>query len=415
MICTCDQSMNKEAEEKLIKTLESIGEYIKSSERNVIEHIDSYDQTLKTSSLDEAFFLTPLNASKALQDALNELLIAAGVPERERGRYRQAPLTVYALLTELHERPKEDNDNNGVAIIQLKIKDLLDTLDEKYKKRYKNTLLGAFLALLSIVVTEPFGGISVLQQLLTATLFLPVLQLSIAASLGFYKIYQNIYNKSVPFFDKIRDNFFIMASVALKVSAYSLVLAAACAGTPIVSILTVVAQGVSIVEEGFKLLQLNIQGKKAPERTGDENLEVKQEQTRLDSNYEKHKRSLWINLATALLMTAIVAVWCFVPGGAFVAMGAAAMMGVTYYAQFKANHYNEKITRDDLKTKFDEIERPETAFKPSTSKMISAMARDGEASNSPLIQEDTDEYLQSPSASTDSPEQPGVSQYSLRW
>ena len=47
--------MNKEAEEKLIKTLESIGEYIISSHPNVVEQMDSYDQTLKTSSLDEAF------------------------------------------------------------------------------------------------------------------------------------------------------------------------------------------------------------------------------------------------------------------------------------------------------------------------------------------------------------------------
>ena len=414
--------MNKEAEEKLIKTLESIGEYIISSHPNVVEQMDSYDQTLKTSSLDEAFFLTPLNTSKALQVALNQLLKSAGVPERELGRYRQAPLSVYELLTELYERPKKDNANNDVAITQAKIKNLIDTLDEKYKKRYEKTFLGALLALLGIVATEPFGGISVLQQLLTATLFLPVVQLSIAASLGFYKIYQNISNKSIPFFDKIRDNFFIMASVALKISAYSLVLAAACTSTPIVSILTVVAQGVSILEESFKLLQLKIQGKKAPERTGKETLEVKQAQTRLDSNYEKHKRSLWINLATALMMTAIVAAWCFVPGGIFVAMGAATMMGATYYAQFKANKYNEKITRDDLKDKFDEIEHPEIAPETSTCMITRAIGLKFDVSNSlinaetlrsPLIPADEEEHSQSPSPSPDSADQREAGQDSL--
>ena len=122
------------------------------------------------------------------------------------------------------------------------------------------------------------------------------------------------------------------------------------------------------------------------------------------------------------MMTAIVAAWCFVPGGVFVAIGAATMMGVTYYAQFKANKYNEKITRDDLKDKFDEIERPEIAPNTSTYMITRAFgltfgARNalinGETPRSPLIPADEEEYSQSPSPSPDSADQREAGQDSL--
>ncbi len=348
------------AEEKLLATLARIATYIRDGGKHSAEllstTIDSYDKTIRTAPIDEAFFIIRLNASPALQAALIDILNAAQIKEKEQGRYKNAPLTVYELLVELNERYDGVNDpNNDLAIVNAKIKEVIEYIDDKYSKRYKKISLAGVLVLLGILVADFFCGITPVQELLTITLFFPAIQLATAVGIGFYRIYQTMFDRSLPWFNKIRDNFFILAATGFKISAYLLVLTAAVTGTPVVAILTVVAQGLIVFRELFKLIQIKYKGRDDLILKG-EDLEAKQHQARFDSNYEQHKKSLWASLCTALLMTGIVALWCFYPAGIAVTIGAIVSMGVVYAAEWYAKKQIVKNARQELKAEFKRLE-----------------------------------------------------------
>ena len=361
--------MDKLSKQKLIKTISLIANALKNQDQGDRNALVAYIDQLKTAPLDEAFFLTPLDSSDDFKQPIKELLDAAKISHEQQGRYKNASITLYDLLVELHEQYKKLHKNNlqnelDKVIIETDLKDLIEILDIKYKSRYEKIVLGGLLFLLGIVGAEPFGGFTVLQQILTATLFIPVVQLVAAAGVGLYTLYQTTFNKSLPLFNKIRDNFFILASTGLKVSAYSFLVVAACTASPLVSFLTVAGQGVTVIHEFFKLMQMKYQGKKRIHDAGEMTLEKKQEQARFDNLYEKQKKSVWIAFITALVMTLLVAASCFIPGGIFVSIGATLLIGVTYFVQWKATKSVEKQASKDLAAKFEALEAEDRQQRP---------------------------------------------------
>ena len=88
-------------------------------------------------------------------------------------------------------------------------------------------------------------------------------------------------------------------------------------------------------------------------------LNTLQQEARYNTDYKKRRNAVLINIAEAVALTAIVAAWCFVPGGAFVAAGALAAMAAVFIVKTVAHKYNESTMKKQLKDKFVVLEDAE--------------------------------------------------------
>lgn len=355
---------------QLVNTLKFLkGHFEKGgSKEALLEYMESYDK--KMAKVNTDFYKTTVNSDKEVRTAVEDLLTSLGIPKMQWGRYTGSS-KIREMLKEIVEyAPKTDANKEKIE----QVKSLVADIKAKSKVSLQKAILYGLGVLFPILATMPFGGFGVIEQIVTAALFIPVVSVAVTIGVALYSIYKTTFDKNIPLLDKIRDNFFLVAGTALKTAAYGLVIAAGVASAPVVGILTVVAAGVDVLQEGFKLLQMKIKGKAAPARTGNEDLITKQQDARFDADYAKSKKLLWVKLGTAVALTALAAVTSFVPGGIIVVAAAALAMGIVYAIQWKANKNIEKASKKALHAKFAELEAEEQN-KPQPKDELSSGAR----------------------------------------
>jgi len=237
-------------------------------------------------------------------------------------------------------------------------------LDKSRISRQKALLFG-LLGLLPIVGGLSYNGFSAAEQIFTAALFTPVVGIVAAVGAGAYAIYENLTRKNVRWIDQLRDNFFVVAGTALKISAYGLVIAAAVSASPVVAILTTVAAGVAVIREAAKLIAM----RNSKENVVDGDLHAKQKQARLDDEIAKTKKTVWLRLGVAIVLTGIAAAACFAPGGIFVVAAAGIATALTCLFQWRAEKAIAKSTTD-LNAKFEALEKQDVAQEESNQPQV---------------------------------------------
>lgn len=336
---------------QLIKTLDFFNTHLQSGgdKEVLLAYMKSYDKNM--AKVNKDFYTTTISSDPEVLKAATNILSTLNVPANQWGRYTGTTLTIHDFLQELTEHTKVTDENKS-QLAQLKT--FVETIETKSKISRQKALLYGVTALFPIIASMPFGGFSVIEQIATAALFTPIVSIVAVAGIGFYKMYQNAMDKNLPFLDKFRENSLILASTALKIAGYGLVIAAAATAAPVAAILTAVAEGVGVVQEGFKLLKMKLQGKTRPPRDGTESLSVKQQDARFDAEYSAKKKKLWVSLGTALALTGLAVVACLFPIAGLVVGG---VMGATFAAQWAAEKSIDRSAKKVMQSEFKALEQ----------------------------------------------------------
>ena len=310
-----------------------------------------------------------------------------------RERYEHANITVLQFFLELREAGYQQNKltNAFVQMIESRINN----------KNYLIGYIGAGLVIL-LSYLPPFfsaGGMSLLQGILAATAFIPIVGMVYTAGVAIYSFYQSINDKKKSWFGFFHDNFFLLAATALNVIAYSILIDAAVSMTPLAGLLFVIATAVYVVKEAISLVKISIQKKQLGPVSEDDSLEVKQHKTRALNDYTKVGNALAIELSSAAVMVGIIAFWSFVPGGIFVSIAAVAAIGLVYLGKSLALAYNERTMRTRLQLEFERIEAESSELL-----VVAPSAEDGHTVNFNVENSNRENYRQSIQHMLQSPE-----------
>ncbi len=286
----------------------------------------------------------------ALQEKIQAILNSLAISPVRKKRVTHAPLTVYEFLVELVEITDQKNE---------KIKKFVELIKRKDKLRKKTIEAIALTLLTALSVATPLlldGGFELLYDVFTSLLFAPIVGVIFTTGFAAYSFYQSYSDKKSSFWKQFRDHFFLFAHAALKIAAYSLILSAAVAMTPVSAILLVVAAVVYVVKEAVNLIKTAIENKKNGSITADDTLEVQLGKKRIAVDCAKSKNALAIELGAAVAMVGIVVVMSFVPGGIFVSIGAVAALGLVYLVKKLLISKNEKSMHVRLQRGLKELE-----------------------------------------------------------
>ncbi len=330
--------------DSLITTLTALNAYLVHPENEgaLAVHIEKYNADRDAFNRD--FFRITLD--RLPQDSISNLLDTLGTPESERGRYVNQKITVYQFLTEL----KTTSDNRLTHAIAL--------IDEHNKTRWK--AMAAWIALLSTGSVVPFWlyGFTAIEQFVTAASVVAAGGLAYSIAIALYTLYEYspAEGSKNTWYQLFKDNFFALSNSVLVVSAWALLLTAA-ASNPVVSVLFVAGEFVHVVKEVVALAYIAYQNNPTIELS--DTLDEKQKKVREAADFETRKNDVYLNLAAAILMTVIVAAWCFIPGGFIVPLVCMAAIGVVKATTQWAISQNEARMKEQVQTQFNALETAE--------------------------------------------------------
>ena len=217
---------------------------------------------------------------------------------------------------------------------------------------------------------------------------------------------------------RFKHRLFALSSSATNLTAYILILAAAATG-PIIATLFVIASFLLVIQE---LVYLASHPRPKIEQSNQKEslltlLNANQVHARNELDYDRRKNEIWINLAVAVALTVLVAIWCFVPGGVLLAVPVLATMGIVYLLQHQALQRIEQEAKRQLEEKFKVLEaayegavEAENTFKTGSTYQQVSRLKD----NRLVLQEDVQgQQLTEPTVSValfDEASSPGVSQ-----
>ena len=305
--------------ESLILTLTALNDYLVYPENNDIEdalavHMEKYNADRDAFNRD--FFRITIDSDRLPQESIDNLLTTLDINKNQYGRYINQKITVYQFLTELNTTLDNPRLTDAIALI-----------DEHNKTRWK--AMTAWIALLSTGSVVPFWlyGFTAIEQFVTAASVVAAGGLAYSVAIALYTLYEYspAEGSENTWYQLFKDNFFALSNSALVVSAWALLLTAA-ASNPVVSILFVAGEFVHVVKEVVALAYIAYQNNPTVELSV--TLNEKQKKVREDADFETRKNDVYINLAAAILMTVIVAAWCFIPGGFIVPLACMAAIGV---------------------------------------------------------------------------------------
>ena len=330
--------------ESLIITLTALNDYLVHSEdydHNALAfHMEKYNADRDAFNRD--FFRITID--RLPKDSIDKLLNTLNIPKNQHGRYTNQKITVYQFLTELKTTPDNLRLTNAIALI-----------DEHNKTRWK--AMTAWIALLSTGSVVPFWlyGFTAIEQFVTAASVVAAGGLAYSVAIALYTLYEYspAEGSENTWYQLFKDNFFALSNSALVVSAWALLLTAA-ASNPVVSILFVAGEFVHVVKEVVALAYIAYQNNPTVESSA--TLNEKQKKVREDADFETRKNDVYINLAAAILMTVIVAAWCFIPGGFIVPLVCMAAIGVVKATTQWAISQNEARMKEQVQTQFNALE-----------------------------------------------------------
>lgn len=278
------------------------------------------------------------------------------VPDYQMGRYLHANLCVYDFFIELYKYNKKENN---------KLKQFNALLDEKIKISWGAIfgygLLSASAIGCFIPAIKAAGGFTFIQKVMALALFFPVVGLVFTTVIATYSVYKKQSDERISYLQRCRDNAFLVANTVFKIAAYSVTLAAVTTMVPVASILNVVASVINIIREVVNIIALGKQD--SPVALG-ALISEQQQHVRDKINYTKLRNSIIINIASATALTAVVALWCFIPGGVFISVAAFVLMGLISLTEFLLQKYNENKMEASLQQQFTDLEEKYQASHP---------------------------------------------------
>ena len=293
-------------------------------------------------ALHHDFFTITLDKQvETLHAPIQALLKKYAISPDQYGRYLDQKITVYQCLVELNDVVKNDE-----------LTAFIKSLDELQRARWKGMLLVGLLGFVAGAVPLYAFQLTLMQQVLTVATVITgggfVYSIVVAA----YTAYEaSLANQS--FLKTLWDNFFIVAKNALVIAAWSILLISA-VSTPVVAILFVVGDAVLVIQESLRLASMY--WSKKPIIDADSPLSQQQTQAREQTNFESRQYAAIVHLVAAILMTAIIAAWCFTPGGWVVAAGSLVAIGALYLTKYYVMRENEKNMKQVMLTRFEALE-----------------------------------------------------------
>lgn len=302
------------------------------------------------------FHGTQLNETlkhSGLTDIVIKILMALGIPSYQWGRYLGSSMSVYQFLLEINEITHKKH---------VELQKLIDHIDTKMGSIWYTLGMVFIFSLLIFTLLFPFfiqsEVITILSEIVTAVLFIPSLQIIYNAGFALYSFYSGVFDTHIPLSHRLLKNVFEISSAAIKIAASCLVFVVV-ATSPIVSILIITATALSVIKEAVSFIQLFIERRKKNLGEEVDPLTSKLHQARLDNTFKKTRNHLISNIVAAVLITTIVAVWTFVPGGIPLIVGAITAMALVYAIKLLYQIYNEKTKKTELLKTFDELESEE--------------------------------------------------------
>lgn len=302
-------------------------------------------------------------------DGLTEIVIKIlhnlGVPPYQWRRYVGSSMSVYQFLLEIHELTKKKN---------AQLQKLIDHIDAKMGSFWYSLGIAAIFALFIFTFLIPFfiqsEVITLLAEIATAVLFIPSLRIIYNTGYALYSFYSGLFDTHIPLSHRIRNHVFEISSASIKIAASCLVMVMV-ATSPLVSILVVTATALSVINEAVSFIQLLIERRRKKDLVLVEEsnpLARLQHQARLDNAFNKKRNDLIANIVAAVLITTIVAIWTFIPGGIPLAIAAITAMALVYVGKFLFQIYNERTKKKELLNTFDQLETEERekALSPET-------------------------------------------------
>ncbi|KTD21853.1 Uncharacterised protein [Legionella londiniensis] len=334
----------------IINTLNGFKAYIESGNPFRLQTcMDFYDS--RSALLRQDFYTTKICQDEQIQGCVEEILRSLGVPPYLWGRYIGASITVYDFLLELKQLPLQKHEQIVHFISQIESKN--KTLDRKifFGSAFFVGLLWFLLPLLSE------GGISILQGIVAATLFFPVVGILYTIGVGAYSFYQGLITPEIPLWKRFRDNFFLLAHSALNLAAYGILITAAATMTPVAACLFILAASVNIVKEAISLIEILIKFKNIENIDEHDDLISCQKKTRLIFEFRKRRNHVLVELGAAVVVAGIIAAWCFMPASLLISIGAILTIGLVYLAKNQIVHWNKQAISSAMEAQFNTLEQ----------------------------------------------------------
>lgn len=322
-------------------TLDCFNQYLQGgSIEQLKRHMDEYDG--KRQSVRDNFHTIPIS-NNAIKNRINTLLKALFIPSDQINNYLSSDLTVFDLLLDLHR--------NNIAGIQTDY--LIELINKKSRWRKRDFfLIGALLSvILGVMAMIPsFSAIIVaLYGLLTSPRALPIVGLVYSLSVTAYMIFSHQFDRKIPLYDRIRNNFFVIASMVLNIIAYSLWISSPIGITYVVAGLFVSSAFMHVIKEGVALLkELIINYRNQHVYAGENSIEINVDYVRHEFSFKKHRNAALINLVTAIALAGVMTAWHFIPGGFLLSAIAVLSIGIIYGTQMLLKQKNDAVIRENL-------------------------------------------------------------------
>ena len=293
-----------------------------------------------------------------LQGEVNILLNHFDIDEQQKKRLLGHPITFSTLLEELQPMAKA---NQGDAVKLEKLKQFINLTEAQESTLQMKKIMFAVLAVWGLLQAAlPFfyfmGGVSAVQTLVASTLFLPIASLVFTVGVAGFSLIQSFYDPAKSTTELFLQNFFLLGETALKIAAYSVLLAAGVNASPVAAILFVAASlssAIKVVGDMILHDSLKSQATSVDKITLDDKLQTAREEVK----FQRDKKILGTELAGALGMVACVALMSFFPGAIFVTIPAVVTMGLIFLTQTLVKSSIEKNSKVQLEERFEEIEK----------------------------------------------------------
>jgi hypothetical protein len=331
----------------------------------------------KLADLNRDFRRTKINESTELCDEVKELLDAANIAPEYYGRFINARISGCEFLKELQQLKTNKNNKNTELddFINQQLDDFIKGIDSLEQKKRDRIRFGVFVILAFAVVLSPIlipDVSSVFTALMSIGALIPGLGITYTVGVSLYSVYQTALNKDLSFYEKFRDNFFLLSGAALNITGYVVLITSAVTLNPVAGFLFILGSATNVILEAVKLRDIHhkinalspilpsdsdvIQAEKNSSQAKLSELDRKYEIVRLKSEYIRIRKEIAFNLIAAVVTVGIIAAWCFIPGGLLVSIFALASIGVVYAVKSVATRFNEKASKRKLDANFKKVE-----------------------------------------------------------
>ncbi|MBA2656319.1 MAG: hypothetical protein H0U70_04960 [Tatlockia sp.] len=307
--------------------------------------MEFYDD--RPANLERDFYRLRITASEDTKRIIRSIFKNLNIPRSEWVNY-SPKLTVYEFL----EKLAQDGHQQVDFIIRI--------LDKKSRFSKFGLALGAGVLLsflLYVVLQPPFQFvIDTLVHFFSMIISFPIISLISNCGLFCFYIIQSHYDGKKTDFNRFRDNAFIIMSFSATTGAYIILVCTAAAMTPVIAGLYVAAAAIDVIREIFCLAQEYFVYLTGPPFDEDDQLSMHRTKAQRDFGFEKRRNILGFNVVAGVLIIAITALWCFLPGGMPATIFALTAIGLVHLIKNALIKWNEAHLREQLQERLQELE-----------------------------------------------------------